>query len=330
MSIEPIVDPKNFRFTLKPIDLKYFEIWKLHKVQEDAHWRADEVKYSSADVEHFNSLKPEEQQCIKMVLAFFACSDGIVNYNLRERFLQEFTPPEIQVFYSFQMMMENVHSEVYSDLILNIIQDPNERTRLFNSIETIESIKKMSDWAIKWIHGQDPLGNRIIAFAIVEGVFFSGMFALIFWIKKIRGSSCLFLESIVKSNRLISRDEGIHVLFACELYKHIVNRVDQETVHEMFRDANEISAEFMKDAIQCQMIGMSNELMNQYINYISDRLLVLLGYDKLYNATNPFSFIDTISLHSKDNGFETRITEYQSAHSGDNKDDWEFEILEKF
>jgi ribonucleoside-diphosphate reductase subunit M2 len=264
-----------------------------------------------------------------MVLAFFASGDGIVNSNLRERFLIEFTPPEIQVTYSYQMMIENIHSEVYSDLIQNIIKDPDERTKLFNSIETIESVKKMSQWAINWIKSDTSIGQRIIAFSIFEGVFFSGMFALIFWVKKMRGDG-LFLEAIIKSNRLISRDEGIHVLFACELYKHIINKVDQKTVHEMFKEANEISAEFMRDAIKCQMIGMNNELMNQYINYISDRLLVLLGYDKLYNTTNPFSFIDTISLHSKDNGFETRITEYQSAHNKDNQHDWDFEILEKF
>jgi ribonucleotide reductase beta subunit family protein with ferritin-like domain len=330
MSIEPITDPNNFRFTVKPIDPKYDTIWKLYKKQFEAIWSAEEIKYSKADVDDFKSLKPEEQQFLKMVLAFFASSDGIVNYNLRERFLTEFTPPEITICYSFQMMMENIHGEVYSDLILNIIEDSSERDKLFNSINEIPAIKKMADWAIKWIHSKEHIAVRLIAFAIVEGVFFSGMFAAIFWVKKNRCGCKLFLEAIIKSNKFISRDEALHVTFACAVYAHIINRVDQNIVHDMFREANEISAEFMCDSISCKMIGMSQELMIQYINYVSDQLLVMLKYDKLYNAINPFDFMDTITLLSKDNFFENRPDSYQRAHNEENKDKWGFELLADF
>lgn len=327
---EPITDPANFRFTIKPINPKYDAIWKLYKKQQEVYWIAEEIKYSNIDAEHFESLKPEEQQFLKMVLAFFASSDGIVNFNLRERFLTEFTPPEVLVTYGYQLMIENVHSEVYADLILNIIKDSDEQERLLNSIKEIPTIKKISEWAIKWIHSNEPIGLRLIAFAIVEGVFFSGMFASIFWLKKQRASGTLFLEAIVKSNRFIARDEGLHVTFACLLYTHIVNRIPAETVHNMFKEANEISIEFMNDAIKCEMIGMNKELMSQYINYVSDRLLVMLGYDKLYGVSNPFEFMDTISLLSKDNFFENRPDAYQKAHNEQNKNEWNFEIIEDF
>jgi ribonucleotide reductase beta subunit family protein with ferritin-like domain len=331
-NIEEITNPKNFRFTVKPIDPRFSDIWALYNTMLESFWVAAEIKYTNADIDDFNSLSSEEQKFLKMILAFFASSDGIVNYNLRERFLTEFTVPEITICYSFQMMMENIHGEVYSDLILNIVKDPKEREFLFNSITEIPTIKKMSDWAIKWVHSEESIATRLIAFAIVEGVFFSGMFAAIFWLKKIKSGQAnkLFLESVVKSNKFISRDEALHVQFACAIYRHIVNRVDQEKVHDMFKEANEISAEFMRDALECKMIGMSDSLMTEYINYVSDQLLVMLNYQKLYNAKNPFDFMDTITLLSKDNFFELRPDSYLRSHTAKNKDNWEFELLEDF
>ncbi len=327
---EPITEEDQLRYVAKPINTKYQRIWDLYKTQQALYWTAEELKYSSKDTDDFNSLKPEEQYFLKQVLAFFASSDGIVNYNLRERFLQEFKPYEIISAYTWQMMMENVHSEVYSDLIINIIKNQEERESLLNSFKESGPVKKMMDWAIKWIHSQDSVATRLIAFAIVEGVFFSGMFASIFWIKKTRSSGSYFLEAIIKSNKFISRDEGMHVEFACELYKHIVNKVDKDKVYEIMKEANEISAEFMTTAIKCDMIGMNSRLMIQYINYVSDRLLIMLGYEKIYNVSNPFDFMDTISLHSKDNFFENRPDSYQSAHNEKNKDDKEFRLLEDF
>jgi ribonucleoside-diphosphate reductase beta chain len=191
-------------------------------------------------------------------------------------------------------------------------------------------VKKMMDWAFKWIHSQEPIAVRLIAFAVVEGIFFSGMFASIFWLKKQRGNGTLFLEAIVKTNRFISRDEGLHVEFACTLYQYIINKLPQNKVHEIIKEANDISIEFMRDAIKCDMIGMNIKLMNEYINYVSDRLLVMLGYEKMYNMKNPFDFMDTISLHNKDNFFENRPDSYQSAFNEKNKNNREFIINEDF
>jgi len=328
--MEQITDPENVRYTAKPIDQKYKQIWDLYKKQQEVYWTAEEIKYTSKDVDDFESLKEEEKIFLKKVLAFFASSDGIVNYNLRERFLKEFTPYEILAAYTYQMMMEGIHGEVYSDLIINIIKDQDEINNLLNTFKEVGPVKKMMDWAVKWIHSQDPIATRLVAFAIVEGVFFSGMFASIFWLKKQRGNGTMFLEAIVKSNRFISRDEGLHVEFACTLYKYIKNKLPLETVHNIVREANDISVEFMRDAIQCEMIGMNIELMNQYINYVSDRLCVMLGYDKLYNSTNPFDFMDTISLHNKDNFFEHRPDAYQSAFNEKNKLDRGFNINDDF
>ena len=326
---EPIMDERVMRLVAKPIDPKYKHIWDLYKKQQEVYWTAEEIKYTPKDIDDFNELKPEEQNFLKLVLAFFASSDGIVNFNLRERFLKEFKPYEVLTAYTFQMMMEGIHGEVYSDLILNIIKNEDERDNLLNSFKENIIVKKMMDWAMKWIHSEDDIGIRIIAFAIVEGVFFSGMFASIFWLKKQRTNGTLFLEAIVKSNRFISRDEGLHVEFGCEVYKHIVNKVSESVVHKIMEEANEISDDFMFGAIQCDMIGMNKKLMCQYINYVSDRLLIMLGYNKLYNAVNPFDFMDTIALHNKDNFFENRPDSYQSAFNDKNKDK-HFELMEEF
>lgn len=328
--MENITDTTISRYTAKPIDSKYDKIWKLYKKQQEVYWTAEEIKYTAKDIDDFNSLKQEEQYFLKKVLAFFASSDGIVNYNLRERFLKEFTPYEVITAYTYQMMMEGIHGEVYSDLIINIIKDEKEREYLLNSFKELCPVKKMMDWAFKWIHSQEPIAIRLVAFAVVEGIFFSGMFASIFWLKKQRGNGSLFLEAIVKSNRFISRDEGLHVEFACTLYQYVINKIPQNQVYEIIKEANDISIEFMKDAIQCDMIGMNLNLMNQYINCVSDRLLVMLGYEKLYNAKNPFDFMDTISLHNKDNFFENRPDAYQSAFNEKNKNNREFIISQDF
>lgn len=328
--IEPILENSCVRYVSKPIDSKYQKIWDLYKKQQEVYWTAEEIKYTSKDIDDFESLKPEEQFFLKHILAFFASSDGIVNYNLRERFLQEFKPYEILTAYSFQMVMEGIHGEVYSDLIINIIKNENERNHLLNALKENVAVKKMMDWAIKWIHSNENIAIRIIAFAVVEGIFFSGMFASIFWLKKQRSNGSLFLEAIIKSNRFISRDEGLHVEFACEIYKHIINKIPQNVVFDIIKEANDISFEFMDDSITCDMIGMNKNLMKQYINYVSDRLLIMLDYDKLYFSQNPFDFMDTIALHNKDNFFENRPDSYQSAHNEKNKNTHEFKILDDF
>lgn len=326
---EPILDKKNFRFTIKPYDPKYEILWKLYKAQQESFWTAEEIDFSK-DYDDLITLSPDEQHFVEMVLAFFASSDGIVNFNLRERFLQEIQIVEAQLAYGFQLSIEGVHGEIYSDMLINIVKDPVRREELFNSITTVPSIKKMSEWALKWIESKDSIGYRLIAFAIVEGVFFSGAFAAIFWLKKHRGNGKLFMEGLIKSNRFIARDEGLHTMTACALYSFVVNKIPKEDVNKIFEEAVEISNEFVNDAIKCKLLGMNPELMNNYIKCVADRLLVMLGYQKIYNMVNPFDFMDTIGLLSKDNFFETRGDAYQKSHNEGNKDKWNFELIEDF
>jgi ribonucleotide reductase beta subunit family protein with ferritin-like domain len=327
--MEPLLDPANFRFTIKPIDPQYQMLWDLYKDQQAVAWIAEEIDFVK-DYDDFVKLNPNEQKFIKMVLAFFANSDGIVNFNLRERFLQEIQVVEALTAYSYQLMMENVHAEVYADMLINIIKDPDERKELFNAMKTVPSIKKMSEWALKWVDGSDSFAHRVIAFAIVEGVFFSGAFAAIFWLKKQRADGDLFMVGLNDSNRFISRDEGLHVRFACALYTYVVNRASFDDVKQMFLEANQISREFIQDAIQTQLIGISSDTMCHYIDYVSDGLLVMLGYEKIFNAINPFEWIETIGLTTKDNFFEKRPNAYQKAHNDQNKDEWKFEIRDDF
>lgn len=327
--MEPILNKENFRFTIKPINSKYEIFWKLYKKQQECYWVAEEIDFSK-DYDDFKKLSKDEQHFVKMVLAFFAASDGIVNFNLRERFLREIAITEAQVAYGFQLMMESIHGEVYSDMLMNLVKNPEKRQQLFNAIETVPSVKKMADWAFRWIESKDSIGHRIIAFSIVEGIFFSSAFASIFWLKKHRGNGKLFLEGLVKSNRFISRDESIHTLFACTLYSFVVNKVSRSDVVAMISEANEISSEFVNDAIKVRLIGINSEAMNQYVNYVSDRLLVMLGYEKLYNTTNPFDFMESIGLLSKDSFFETRPDAYQKSHNENNSSNWKFEILDDF
>lgn len=325
--IEPLLDPKNERFTVFPIE--YPTIWKLYKKQQDANWRAEEIDFTK-DYDDFMKLDPNEQWCIKRILAFFAASDGIVNFGIKERFLREIKIMEAQIAYGFQLMMESVHGEVYSLMLENIIRDPLERDQLFNAIQTIDSIKMMSDWAMKWIRSDKSFAHRVIANAAVEGIFFSGAFAIIFWLKKYRSHGKNIMDGLIKSNQLISRDEGLHCDYGCELYSLLVKKLDAETVYELIDEAVSISKMFSTDSIKCELIGMNKQLMSEYIEYVADRLLVQLGYEKKYNQINPFDFMDSISLPHKINFFESRPTEYQLAFNQQNLARRKLVILDDF
>jgi ribonucleoside-diphosphate reductase subunit M2 len=326
---EEISCEDNFRLTIKPIDNKFDSIWKLYKKQQDCYWRAEEIDFSKDRDDFENVLDDDERHFVKMILSFFAASDGIVNMNLRERFLQEIKITEAQVAYGFQQMMENIHGEVYSDMLSNIIRDEAEKTQLLNGFKTIASIKAMTAWAMKWINSKEAsIGKRIVAFAIVEGVFFSGAFASIFWLKKRRSRGKYFMNGLVKSNRFIARDEGMHTNFACILYAFVKNRLSYEEIKEIFDEAVALTTSFTQDAIRCDLIGMNVSLMNEYNKYVSDRLVVYLGYKKIYNATNPFIFMESIGFLNKDNFFEVRPDSYQSAHTETNTHAWTFTQLQ--
>lgn len=309
---EPILNKENRRFTVFPI--QYQNLWDSYKKQEALFWKAEEIDFSR-DYDDFQKLNKDEQHFIKMILAFFAASDGIINFNLRERFLNEVEIMEAQVTFSWQMMMENIHGLTYSLMLDNIIKDPEEKHRLFNAIDTIPSVKRMADWAFKWIESDKPFAYRVVAFAIIEGVFFSGAFAAIFWLKRYRTNGQYFLNGLIKSNEFIARDEGMHCEFGCELYKLLNRKLTKDEIYEIMDEGVNISKEFINDAIPCKLIGMNVELMSQYIEYIGDRLLTMLGYDKKYNTKNPFDWIETIGYVRKTNFFENRPSEYQSAHN---------------
>ncbi|AIZ64926.1 ribonucleoside-diphosphate reductase [Hymenobacter sp. DG25B] len=279
----------------------------MYKKAEASFWTAEEIDLSQ-DQKDWEALNDGERHFISHVLAFFAASDGIVNENLAVNFMQEVQMPEARCFYGFQIMMENIHSETYSLLIDTYIKDPKEKDRLFNALETVPCVKKKGEWALKWINSED-FAERIIAFAAVEGIFFSGSFCSIFWLKK-RG----LMPGLTFSNELISRDEGLHCDFACLLYeKYLVNKLPEARVHAIIRDAVTIEQEFVTDALPVNLIGMNAKAMSQYIEFVADRLLQSLGYSKIYNATNPFDFMEMISLQGKTNFFEKRVAEYQKA-----------------
>jgi ribonucleoside-diphosphate reductase beta chain len=310
---EPILQENNNRFVLFPI--QHDDIWSFYKRSEASFWTAEEIDLSPDLIDWENKLNDDEKHFIKHVLAFFAASDGIVNENLAENFLAEVQYTEAKFFYGFQIAMENVHSETYSLLIDTYIKDSAEKKHLFNAIDTLDCVKKKADWALRWID-KGSYAERLIAFAAVEGIFFSGSFCSIFWLKK-RG----LMPGLTFSNELISRDEGLHCDFACLLYtKHLKNMLPKEQVTEIIKDAVEIEKEFVTDALPVRLIGMNSDLMTQYIEFVADRLLVELGNEKIYNATNPFGFMDMISIQGKTNFFEKRVGEYQKAGvlSGDN------------
>ncbi|MGB3464679.1 MAG: ribonucleotide-diphosphate reductase subunit beta, partial [Cyclobacteriaceae bacterium] len=293
------------RFVLFPI--QHDDIWKFYKKAEASFWTAEEIDLSQ-DQKDWANLSDNERHFIKHVLAFFAASDGIVNENLAENFVAEVQYTEAKFFYGFQIAIENIHSETYSLLIDTYVKDPKEKDYLFNAIDTMDCVAKKADWALKWIEN-GSFQERLIAFAAVEGIFFSGSFCSIFWLKK-RG----LMPGLTFSNELISRDEGLHCDFACLLYNnHTVNKMEEATVQSIIQDAVNIEKEFVTDALPVKLIGMNADLMCQYIEFVADRLLNELGCAKIYNATNPFDFMDMISLQGKTNFFEKRVAEYQKA-----------------
>ena len=304
--VEPILTPNEGRFVLFPI--QHDDIWSFYKKAEASFWTAEEIDLSTDILDWENKLNDNEKHFVKHILAFFAASDGIVNENLAENFLSEVQYTEAKFFYGFQITIENIHSETYSLLIDTLIKDSADKKYLFNAIDTMACVRKKADWALRWIE-QGTFAQRLVAFAAVEGIFFSGSFCSIFWLKK-RG----LMPGLGFSNELISRDEGLHCDFACLLYNnHIENKLDKKEVEQIILDAVEIEKEFIMDALPVKLIGMNSDLMSQYIEFVADRLLVELGNDKVYNATNPFDFMDMLSIQGKSNFFEKRVAEYQKA-----------------
>mmetsp|Transcript_24324 Transcript_24324/g.34344 ORF Transcript_24324/g.34344 Transcript_24324/m.34344 type:complete len:352 (-) Transcript_24324:216-1271(-) len=303
---EVLLRENKQRFVLFPI--QYNQIWEMYKKHEASFWTAEEIDLSQ-DTKDWENLTSDEQHFIKHVLAFFAASDGIVLENLGERFLTEVQLPEARCFYGFQLAMENIHSETYSLLLDTYIKDTKEKAHLFNSMETIPCIQKKAAWALRWITSGESFAERLVAFAAVEGIFFSGSFCAIYWLKK-RGK----MPGLTFSNELISRDEGLHCDFACMLYKMLEKtKLSEKTVHEIIKDAVAIEKEFVCDAIPVALIGMNAGMMSQYIEFVADRLLDSLGYSKIWKSTNPFEWMEMISLQGKTNFFEKRVGEYQKA-----------------
>jgi ribonucleoside-diphosphate reductase subunit M2 len=320
MSREPLLAPDDNRFVMFPI--KHDDIWQMYQKQVDCFWRPEEIDLTK-DIEHWNSMNADERHFVSMILAFFAASDGIVLENLASRFMNEVQVSEARAFYGFQIAMENIHSTTYSLLIETYIKDQMEKHKLFNAIEHFPCIKKKSDWAQKWIHdNRSSFATRLVAFACVEGIFFSGAFCSIFWLKK-RG----LMPGLTFSNELISRDEALHCEFAILLYSKLVKKMDKARIHEIIKEAVEIETEFICEALPCKLIGMNAELMTQYIQFVADRLCVQLGYKKIYNVENCFDWMQMISLESKCNFFEKRVSDYALANkSAENA----FEFSEDF
>ncbi|XP_068189175.1 ribonucleoside-diphosphate reductase subunit M2 B isoform X1 [Antennarius striatus] len=316
---EPLLRNNPRRFVIFPI--QYPDIWRMYKQSQASFWTVEEVDLSK-DLAHWDNLRPEEKHFISHVLAFFAASDGIVNENLVERFCQEVQVPEARSFYSFQILIETVHSEMYSMLINTYIRDLKERDCLFDAIHTMPCVKRKADWALEWISDKkSSFGERLVAFAAVEGIFFSGSFASIYWLKK-RG----LMPGLTFSNELISRDEGLHCNFACLLYSYLVKKPSEDRVKDIITKAVSIEQEFLTEALPVDLIGMNCGLMKQYIEFVADRLLADLGLMKVYNAENPFDFMESISLEGKTNFFERRVAEYQKFGVMSNTMDCEFTL----
>jgi ribonucleoside-diphosphate reductase beta chain len=320
--MEPLLEENKDRFVLFPI--KYSDIWEMYKKAEASFWTAEEIDLSP-DLKDWEKLNDGERHFVSHVLAFFAASDGIVNENLAVNFMKEVQIPEARCFYGFQIMMENIHSETYSLLIDTYIKDNNEKHRLLNALDTVPCVTKKGQWALKWINSE-KFTERLIAFAAVEGIFFSGSFCSIFWLKK-RG----LMPGLSFSNELISRDEGLHCDFACLLYnKYINDKLPESRVVEIIRDAVVIEQEFVTSSLPVDLIGMNSKMMNEYIEFVADRLLVALGCQRIYNATNPFDFMEMISLQGKTNFFEKRVAEYQKSGVTADKDAHKFSLEEDF
>lgn len=315
-SNEPLLSENENRFVMFPIE--DHDIWSMYKKQVDCFWRTEEIDLSKdmSPVNGWLSLSEGEQYFISMILAFFAASDGIVLENLGMRFMSEVQLPEARAFYGFQIAMENIHSEVYSLLIDTYIKNNNEKNKLFQALQNFDCIKKKGDWAIKWINDKrSSFATRLIAFACVEGIFFSGAFCSIYWLKK-RGK----MPGLTFSNELISRDEALHTEFAVLLYKKLQKQLPKKKVIEIIKEAVEIEKEFICDALPCRLISMNSDLMSQYIEFIADRLSVQICGDKVYNSENPFDFMEMISVEGKTNFFEKRVGEYALANKDKNED----------
>ena len=316
-NLEPLLTPDENRFVMFPI--KYEDIWNMYQKQVDCFWRPEEIDLSK-DLSHWDALDKDEQYFISMILAFFAASDGIVLENLAQRFMSDVQVSEARAFYGFQIAMENIHSNTYSNLIETYIKDKDEKSKLFNAISNYPCIKKKSDWAQKWIHdNRSSFATRLVAFACVEGIFFSGAFCSIFWLKK-RG----LMPGLTFSNELISRDEALHCEFAILLYSKLIKKMDKNRIHDIIKEAVEIEIEFICEALPCRLIGMNSQLMTQYIKFVADRLSVQLGYKKIYNVTNPFDFMEMISLDSKTNFFERKSDAYALADKTQSNEDFAF------
>lgn len=304
-STDPILAPNPQRFVLFPI--KYHQVWEMYKKHEASFWTVEEVDLSQ-DMTHWEKLNDNERYFIKHILAFFAASDGIVNENLATNFTTEVQIPEARCFYGFQLAMENIHSEMYSLLIDTYVKDPTEKDQLFHAMEHFPAIMDKAEWALTWMTEKTSFIKRIVAFAAVEGIFFSGSFCSIFWLKK-RG----LMPGLCFSNELISRDEGLHTDFACLIYSMLQEKLTNEEVQEIITGAVTCEKKFVTEALPVDLIGMNKELMSQYIEFVADRLLVALGTPKVYNVTNPFEWMDMISLQGKTNFFEKRVGDYQKA-----------------
>jgi len=305
-SLSPLLNESKDRYVMFPI--KDNDIWKMYKKQVECFWRAEEIDLSH-DMKDWYSLTEDEKHFITMILAFFAASDGIVLENLAARFMGEVQLAEARAFYGFQIAMENIHSETYSLLIDSYVKDENEKTRLFQAIENFPCIQKKADWAIHWINDQtSDFATRLVAFACVEGIFFSGAFCSIFWLKK-RG----LMPGLTFSNEFISRDEALHTEFAVLLYNKLNAPLNQSLIHKIISEAVDIETEFICDALPCRLIGMNSEMMRKYIQFVADRLCVQLECSKIYNTKNPFEFMEMISLESKTNFFESRVSDYALA-----------------
>jgi ribonucleoside-diphosphate reductase beta chain len=318
---ELLLKENRDRFVILPIN--YPRIWEMYKKHEASFWTAEEIDLSS-DQKDWQVLNDGERHFISHILAFFAASDGIVNENLAVNFMSEVQLPEARCFYGFQIMMENIHSETYALLIDSYVRDPKEKDRLFHAIETVPAVKKKAEWALRWIqHGS--FAERLVAFAAVEGIFFSGSFCSLFWLKK-RG----LMPGLTFSNELISRDEGLHCEFACLLYSMLNQKLSEEAVVAIIAEAISIEKEFISEALPVRLIGMNADLMKQYIEFVADRWLAELGYAKIFKAVNPFDFMEMISLQGKTNFFEKRVGDYQKSGVLSSGEDVSFSLEEDF
>lgn len=319
---EPLLQESLDRFVLLPI--KYDNLWKMYKEQMANFWTAEEINLSD-DLSDWAKLNKDEKHFISHILAFFSASDGIVNENLCLRFYNDIKAPEARAFYTFQMAMETIHAETYAQLIDTYIKNPKEKEYLFKAVENIPCIQKKADWAMKWIHSQDDFALRLLAFAAVEGIFFSGSFCSIFWLKK-RG----LMPGLAFSNELISRDEGLHTKFAIELYKMLNNKPSVEVIKNLITEAVAFEKEFITEALPVSLIGMNAKLMSQYIEYVADHLMLQIGHKPIYGATNPFDWMELISLEGKTNYFEKQNSSYKKAGIVDSKTDEKFSLTMDF